>query len=224
MPGIFSADLLQNDPTKQAKNVPDIITMGKSGNNSNLITVFFSGDGGWFGLEQAIADDLAESGFSTIGIDTRKYLWTRKSPDEVAADIAGLLNYYREKWKSSKYVIAGYSQGAELVPFVYNRLPEELKSNVTSIVMLSPEENTDFEVHISNMLGLGNRQNTYDVITEIKKIEKVRQIIILGESEDSNVPDLLKEKQIVISRIPGSHHYKGNASLIVRTLIEDKAF
>ena len=118
----------------------------------------------------------------------------------------------------------GYSQGAEIVPFVLTRLPEEMKSKVISMVMLSPELSTDFEVHITNMLGLGNKENTYDVIAEISKIQDTRQICIFGENENTKVPEILRSTQVETVLIPGDHHYKSNSTLIVQKMKDKKAF
>jgi len=84
--------------------------------------------------------------------------------------MAGLLTYYSAKWGKDKFIIMGYSQGAEIVPFLISRFAEPVKSSIRSAVLLSPETATDFEVHISNMIGAGNSQNTYNVVDEIKKI------------------------------------------------------
>lgn len=220
----YNSDQNQAGPNSQLKNIPDIITLGKTGVISNVIAVLFSGDGGWYGFEQAISDRLALDGISTIGIDTRKYFWTRKSPETTASDVASLLRYYSKEWNKTKFLLIGYSQGAEIVPFVMTRLPEDLKSEVTSLVMLSPAITTDFEVHISNMLGLGNKQNTYDVIAEISRIQKTRQIGIFGQNENTKVQDLLRSTNVSIVIIPGDHHYKGNSALIVQKMKDEKAF
>ena len=90
--------------------------------------------------------------------------------------------------------------------------------------MLYPEKSTDFEIHITNMLGLGNKKNMYNVITETKGIKDTRQIVIFGEREKTNVPDLLKGSKVEIVKIPGDHHYKSNSALIVQTIREKMAF
>ncbi len=220
----FNSYISADNQIPRLKNIPHVITSGNNGIYNNLISVLFSGDGGWYGFEQAIANRFANLGIPTIGIDTKKYFWTRKSPETTATDIADLLNSYSKEWNKSQFILVGYSQGAEIIPFVLNRLPDELKIKVTSTVMLSPEESTDFEIHITNMLGLGNKQNTYDVIAEIKRIKDTRQIVIFGELEKTHVPDLLKGTQVGIVRIPGDHHYKSNSELIVQTMRDKMAF
>lgn len=220
----FRSGQAQNDQSPRIDNIPAIITRGKTGPNSNLIVLLFSGDGGWFGFEQSIANHLAVYGISTIGIDTKKYFWKRKSPETTASDITNILSYYAKEWNKSKFLLMGYSQGAEIVPFVLTRLPEEMKSKVISMVMLSPELSTDFEVHITNMLGLGNKENTYDVIAEISKIQDTRQICIFGENENTKVPEILRSTQVETVLIPGDHHYKSNSTLIVQKMKDKKAF
>jgi len=220
----YSESQTKSSELPKIDDIPCVITREKTPADSDIIAVLFSGDGGWYGFEQSISNRLANKGISVLGIDTRKYFWNRRTPEKTASDISDLLNYYGKIWKKSRYLLMGYSQGAEIVPFVLSRLPDELKSRVVSTVMLSPAINTDFQVHITNMLGLGNRQNTYNVITEISEIQSTRQIIIFGENEKTEVPELLKSKPVEIVRIPGDHHYKSNTALIVQKMEEEKAF
>jgi type IV secretory pathway VirJ component len=214
----------QDNQIPGTDNIPYVIIREKTITDKNIIALLFSGDGGWYSFEQSISRHLAERGIPVLGIDTKKYFWNRKTPDKTASDITRLLTFYGKEWNKSRFILIGYSLGAEIVPFVLSRLPRELKSRVSSIVMLSPASNTDFEVHITDMLGIGNRRNTYDVIAEISGIQKIRQIIIYGENEKTRVPDLLKQTQVEIVRIPGDHHYKNNTALIIQVMEEKKAF
>jgi len=213
-----------NDRDLKEERIQSVITMGKQGNNGDLIALFFSGDGGWYSFEQSIADRLAEEGISTIGIDIKKYLWNRKSPETVSSDISLLLKSFSKEWGRSKIIILGYSQGAEIIPFIFNRLPEKQKFATSSLVMLSPGETTDFEIHVTNMMGLGNRENTFDVIAEISKISNTRQICIFGDNENPKVRDALQGSKVESVTVPGDHHYKNSTSVIVKVLKDRKVF
>ena len=206
----------------QVEKLPVVVTGAKIRKNEAPAAFMLSGDGGWFGFEQSVADRLAELGIPVVGLDSRKYFWNRTTPEATAKDIEKLLNYYGKKWNKKKFVLIGYSLGAEIVPFIYNRLTPQMKSEIKSIALLSPETNTDFEIHISNMLGLGNKQNTYNVIDEIARIRGVPTLVIFGEGEKSVVPNLLKDLPVEIRKIPGDHHYKSDERLIVKTLMETK--
>jgi type IV secretory pathway VirJ component len=219
----YKESQISSDNIDQVKGLPLVLTNAKIKNIEAPIALLISGDGGWYGFEQSIADNLAGIGIPTIGLDSKKYFWNRRTPEETSADVAGALSFYSKKWGKEKFLLVGYSLGAEIVPFIVNRLPEDMKSKIVSSVLLSPEPNTDFEVHFSNMLGMGSRQNTYKVIDEITKLFPVPTLIIIGEGEKSEVPALLKGTSVKIRTIPGDHHYKFNSPLIIQTMKENNA-
>ena len=208
----------------QIKNIPLVITNARFQNKEASLALLISGDGGWYGFEQLIADNLANLGVPTVGLDSKKYFWKRRSPEETASDISNLLSYYGKQWGKDRFVLIGYSLGAEIVPYIVNRLSEEMKSKIVSTVLLSPATTTDFEIHISNMLGMGNRQNSYNVTEEIIKMQSVPSLAIFGENEKSPVPGLLNGTSVKIRIIPGDHHYKFNLPLIVQTMKDNKVF
>jgi type IV secretory pathway VirJ component len=209
---------------EQLKNIPVVITTTKIEKPDAPVALLISGDGGWYAFEQSIANNLSKQGIPTIGLDSKKYFWNRKTPEETTADIAKALTYFSKIWGREKYILIGYSLGAEIVPFIVNRMTEEMKSGIRSAVLLSPETTTDFEIHISNMLGMGNRQNKYNVMDEIIKMQSVPTLIILGDGEKSPVPGLLSNTSVRVRIIPGDHHYKFNLPLIMQTMKDSKAF
>jgi type IV secretory pathway VirJ component len=209
--------------TESVNDLPVIVTRPKYPIQNMPVALLISGDGGWYSFEQSIADKLAEMGISTLGLDSKKYFWKRTTPEKTAEDIARLFNFYGKEWGKEKFILIGYSLGAEIVPFIATRLPDNLKPKIMSSILLSPETRTDFEIHISNMLGMGNKQNTYNVPEEIKKMEPVRTLIIIGSGEKNEVPELLSGSSVIIRKIPGDHHYKFDVPLIINTMKENGA-
>ncbi len=204
-------------------DLPVVITNAKIQNPQAPVALLISGDGGWYGFEQQIADNLALHGIPTVGLDSKKYFWNRRTPEETARDMGNQLEYYLNAWGRDKLILVGYSLGAEIVPFIYNRLAPGIKSKVISTILLSPDVSSDFEIHITNMLGLGNRNNTYDVPDEIRKMKGTKTLLIFGAGEKSKVPSLLKGTDVRINIIPGDHHYKFDLPLIMKTIIDNKA-
>jgi type IV secretory pathway VirJ component len=217
----------ETQPTKvnieNLKNIPVVITNAKSDNKESPVALLISGDGGWYSFEQNIANILAEQGIPTLGLDSKKYFWIRKTPEETTRDIINLISYYMKMWGKERFFLIGYSLGSEIVPFIVNRLTDEMKSKIVSAVLLSPDTNTDFEIHLSNMIGMGNRQNTYNVVDEIIKMQPVPTLIIFGDGENTKVPGLLTGTDVTIIKIPGDHHYKFNVPLIMKTIKDNKA-
>jgi type IV secretory pathway VirJ component len=208
----------------QVKDLPLVITQPEFQNKNGPVALIISGDGGWYGFEQSLADRLAAQGIPTIGLDSKRYFWKRKSPEETAGNLVKALDYYGKKWERGRYLLIGYSLGAEIVPFIITRMPAEMSSKITSAVLLSPETNTDFEIHISNMVGIGNPRNTYNVVDEIDKMKLVPTLVIYGEKEKSKIPALLTGTDVKIKKIPGDHHYNFNTSLIIQTMKDNNAF
>jgi type IV secretory pathway VirJ component len=219
-----SNDKPVNVNTDYVKNLPIVITNAKLQNKDAPVALLVSGDGGWYGFEQSIADKLANHGIPTLGLDAKKYFWKRRTPEETASDMIKALNFYSKEWGRERFLLIGYSLGAEIVPFITSRLPGEMSDKVTLTVLLSPETTTDFEIHVSNMLGIGNRQNTFQVMDEIIKAQIVPTLIIIGDGEKTRVPELLTGTSVKIKKIPGDHHYKYNTALIVQIMKDNKAF
>ncbi|MCX6332869.1 MAG: virulence factor [Bacteroidia bacterium] len=220
----FDQSRSENSGDIQIQTLPLTVTNAKFQNNKAPAVLFISGDGGWYRFEQNIADNLADLGIPTIGLDSKKYFWNRRSPDETAGDVAKVLDYYSKKWERKRFILMGYSFGSEIVPFIVSRLPEDLKSKIEASVLLSPTATSDFEIHISDMLGMENRKNTYKVIDEIRKEQTGKILLIYGKDEKSAVPKQLTGTAAKIRYIPGDHHYQYNQAVIVQTMKENIAF
>jgi len=59
---------------------------------------------------------------------------------------------------------------------------------------------------------------------EIVKTQVVPTLIIIGDEEKTQIPELLAGTAVKIKKIPGNHHYKNNTTLIVQTMMDSKAF
>ncbi len=82
-----------------------------------------SGDGGWAGLDRSIAKSFAARGIPVVGIDSLRYFWSEKTPDGTARDLAAIIQQYQQRWHRNAVYLLGYSFGADVLPFIVNRLP-----------------------------------------------------------------------------------------------------
>lgn len=184
------------------------------------LALLISGDGGWTDFDNSIAETLVQNGISCIGFDTQKYFWEPKSPDATAKDVVLALEYYMLHLKKSKIIMLGYSFGADVIPFITNRLPQELKSKVLLTAMLSPDDNTDFEVTLSSMLDISS-EGKYNVINEVRKINTGKKLCIFGKDEDAEeLEKSFKLSGADILSVNGGHHYDDNFGLIVSSVLK----
>ena len=189
-------------------------------NPEKPLCILISGDGGWTDFDQSVAETLAKNGITCVGLDTQKYFWEAKSPETTALDITKVLQYYMPRLQKSSFILTGYSFGADVIPFIANRLPADLKKRLVMTAMLSPDDKTDFEVTISSMLDLGS-DDTYDVLKEIKKVDYTKKLCIFGsEEDDGDMQKSFKNNGAEVTVLMGGHHYNDNYPLIVSSILK----
>jgi type IV secretory pathway VirJ component len=181
---------------------------------SRSFALFISGDGGWTSFDEGVAEKLSQNGIPVIGLDSQKYFWKARTPEGTTGEIAKVLRYYLKFWNKESFILCGYSFGADLVPFILVRLPADLDPVLKCAVMLSPDTNADFEIHIADMLHMASRKEKYDVPTELKKLVIKHVTCIFGNEEDRGPQNLFKESGAQIKLLPGTHHYNNNYEAI----------
>ena len=62
-----------------------------AGQTTDTVTLFLSGDGGWRDLDRDVAGEMAKLGYPVVGIDTLRYYWQHKTPEQSAADLSELM-------------------------------------------------------------------------------------------------------------------------------------
>jgi len=202
-----------NNATQQTQAIKDKlpITLVSTPKKSNLPLVFMiSGDGGWTSFDQSLAQALAERGLPVAGLDAQSFFWKAKTPESSAIEINRAILAAQQKSGKQQLILAGYSFGASIIPFIANRLTLDLKTKLAAVVLLSPQNVADFEIHITDMLNIGPKKGHYDVVAEIKKIKEVKPLCIFGKEEDNDKKALFAKNGLRVISIPGNHHYNEN--------------
>jgi type IV secretory pathway VirJ component len=203
---------------KPDSNLP-LIVLPAIINEAMPMILMISGDGGWTSFDQGVAEKLVAKGIPVIGLDAQKYFWLKRTPNETSSEISKVLHYYRNVWNKKSIVLCGYSFGADIIPYLITRLPVDLNQMLKSGVMMSPDPEADFEIHVTDMLSLGGINDKYDVLSELKKSAAKNIICIFGEEEDSEDHGLFKAAGATIKLIPGTHHYNNNFNAISNEII-----
>lgn len=181
------------------------------------LALLLTGDGGWAGLDQELAGRLAASGVPTAGLNSLKYFWSKRTPDETARDVARLMRHYLAAWGKQRVLLIGYSFGADVLPFVVNRLPEDLRARVASVSLLGIDSNASFEVTISDWVGSGSGPATRP---EVANLAGTPVLCIYGEGEtDSICPELSAGAHLVRQEIGKGHHFSGEYSTLADRIL-----
>lgn len=183
------------------------------------LAVVISGDGGWASIDKEVSTGLSEKGFPVAGLNSLAYFWTKKTPETAARDLDRIINHYLTRWNKDNVWLIGYSFGADVLPFLVNRLPENTRSRVTGVALISPSHNADFEIKISSWLGNSSREPKYALLPELTKPEAYPVLCLAGDEEDDCLcrdHNLTGVKSVML---PGGHHLGGDYDRLVDTLV-----
>jgi type IV secretory pathway VirJ component len=179
--------------------------------NGDAVAILYSGDGGWRDLDQRLAGELADKGMPVVGVDVLRYFWHRKSPDAAARDLARVVRHYRAAWHRDRVLLIGFSFGANMLPFLYNRLPSELQATVRLIVLLSPERRTAFDVDPRDWFGAATTAGQVDIAPQVATLPAAAVLCIYGEEEaGDSLCTLPQSSALRLVRKPGGHHFDEN--------------
>lgn len=187
-------------------NLPVFVYPAADSIKTRTLVVMLSGDGGWLDFEDAISLQLSKEGFNTIGFNSRDYFWERKTPRQTGEDLSRLLHIYIRQYRPQNVILCGYSFGADVIPFIYNRLAPRIKHNVSVIAMMSPFATTDFMVHTSDLLNIAKDNRKYKVRTEIERI-RIPIFCFYGKDESPKAQEGLLKTNFHLKLIDGDHSY-----------------
>jgi type IV secretory pathway VirJ component len=176
-----------------------------------------SGDGGWAGLDQDVAAALSAKGIPVVGLDSLRYYWTARTPDGLAADTDRIIRYYLAHFHKQRVLLIGYSQGADVLPFAVNRLPETTRARVALTAVMGMSEHALFEFHVSSWISdSGSGPAT---LPEINRIAGMPVLCIYGADESDSLCPKLDPKRFNIVKLKGGHHFDGDYANLARQIL-----
>ncbi|KFE45041.1 virulence factor family protein [Pseudomonas syringae] len=184
---------------------------------SDTVTLFMSGDGGWRDLDKVVAGDMASLGYPVVGIDVLRYYWEHKTPEQTAADLTELMQHYRQKWGTKRFILAGYSFGADVMPAVYNRLAPDEQNRIDGIILLAFARTGSFEIHVDGWLGTAGKEATTGEEMAKLPAEKVLCVYGIEEKDESGCTTTTAVGEKL--QLPGGHHFDENYPALAKRLI-----
>jgi type IV secretory pathway VirJ component len=179
--------------------------------------LLLTGDGGWAGLDEELAARLAANGVPTVGLNSLKYFWRQRTPDETASDVARVLRHYFAAWNRRRVLLIGYSFGADVLPFVVNRLPAELQERIASVSVLGIDAHASFEVRVADWIG--SDKGGPPTVPELSELRHVPVLCIYGEGEEDSICPAMARGGIVPEQIGKGHHFSGDYALLADRIL-----
>ncbi|MBS1223252.1 MAG: hypothetical protein H6R23_2872 [Proteobacteria bacterium] len=210
----------QVQPDASVSGVPLTEVPVTGGPDRPQLAMMLSGDGGWALLDRAVTAELAKNGLPTVGWDSLSYFWKARQPDEVALDLERALRYYLDAWKKSRIVLIGYSFGADVLPAVVNRLPQELRDRVDLIALLGPSDYASFEFNLTDWISDKPDAADQPVRPELEKLGSLKRLCIYGADETDAACPKLAELGVKTEKMPGDHHFDDDYPGVARRILD----
>ncbi|WP_128595199.1 virulence factor family protein [Paraburkholderia kirstenboschensis] len=186
---------------------------------NGLMAIVISGDGGWRDLDKTIAQALQKDGVSVIGWDSLRYFWSEKPPAQTSRDLARVMQTYGARWHAQHIALIGYSFGADVMPFAYNRLPEALRAKVSLISLLGFAPDADFQIRVGGWLGMPASDKALKVRPELERVPPAVVQCIYGADEEDTLCPALTKTGIEVIRTSGDHHFGGDYNALERRIL-----
>jgi type IV secretory pathway VirJ component len=187
--------------------------------DGDTLAVFVSGDGGWASLVREVSNYLAAQRISVVGLNSLKYFWAARTPERCAQDLERILTYYLSRWHRSRVVLLGYSMGADVLPFMVNRLPREHRAQLRAVVLLGPSERATFEFRVKNWLRNPTGKGTEPLLPEIERLGDLKILCIGGADEHTSLCPKLPAGMAHSEILPGDHHFSSDFHRVAETIL-----
>ncbi|MFC4308487.1 AcvB/VirJ family lysyl-phosphatidylglycerol hydrolase [Steroidobacter flavus] len=195
------------------------VPAGKSKpSDSTPLALLITGDGGWARIDRALSSELAANGIPVVGFDSLHYFWKSRTPEETARDVARTMKHYMEQWSRGRVVLIGYSLGADVMPFIVNRLPADLHEHVCSVALIGLSDTAVFEVHVKQWLP-GAKPEGKPVAPELAKLTPSQLLCLYGADEHDSLCPSLSRTEARVEQIGNGHHLGGQYSEIAERII-----
>jgi type IV secretory pathway VirJ component len=187
---------------------------------SDMLAIVISGDGGWRDLDKTIAEELQKKGVSVVGWDSLRYFWSEKPPEQTSRDLARVMTTYGTRWHARHVALIGYSFGADVMPFAYNRLPQALRAKVSLIALLGFAHAADFQIRVTGWLGMPASRGALPAAPEIAKVPAALVQCFYGAEEDDTLCPTLAGSGVDVIRTAGAHHFGRDYGALAKTILD----
>ncbi|MEA3247641.1 MAG: AcvB/VirJ family lysyl-phosphatidylglycerol hydrolase, partial [Gemmatimonadota bacterium] len=207
-------------PATRSAMLP-VTAVAPAAGGSRLVLVI-TGEAGRTAFEASLARALAAAGDGVLVLDSRTYLSEARAPERVAADVAAALQRYERTWKRDQVVIVGYSRGADLAPFIANRLDAAVRSQLAGVVMVAPAGRAAFEITLRDVMGGAPRPTDLPVMPELERLRGTPMLCAYGREERQPFCARLDSTLATVVVRAGGHRLADPDGRAVARLITDR--
>ena len=128
-----------------------------------------------------------------------------------------VLRHYLASWHAQRVLLIGYSFGADVLPFVVNRLPPEVRAQVASLSLLGLDAHASFEIHLAEWVS--DTDAGPATRPELEALKELPILCIYGEHEADSICPQLTGGRITREQVGKGHHFSGEYALLADRIV-----
>lgn len=181
--------------------------------------VVLTGDGPTGGLARRVARDLSQAGVPAVVWHSLRYYWTPRTPEEAARGLDAVIRHYAVEWGRERVVLVGYSMGADVLPFLVNRLPADTRARVGGVALLALAHDAVFEFRVEQWWRTSSapRRATRP---EVERLDDLPVLCVWGRGDDKAACPRFGTAPVRLVELRGGHHFEGDRPRLLRVVRE----
>jgi type IV secretory pathway VirJ component len=183
------------------------------------MAVVLTGDGPVAGLADRLARDIRAAGVPVVVWSSTRYYWTPRTPDEASGDLDRVIRHYGAAWKRERVLVVGYSMGADVAPFLINRLPPATRARVGAAALIAMAHDAVFEFHVHQWWGPSSAPSLA-TRPEIERLRSLRIVCIHGRGDRFGACPEMKTSGMAVVELRGGHHFRGDGKRLSRVVVD----
>jgi type IV secretory pathway VirJ component len=164
-----------------------------------------------------VASELNAHGIAVVGWDSLHYFWDARTPAGAARDLDRVMRHYTHAWRKSSVLLLGYSQGADTLPFMINRLSADTARLVKATVLIGMGSEAFFEFHLSHWIG--TPKGGLPTRPEVMSGRLGSVLCIYGQDDDDSACRGLRGPGVREVALAGGHHFDGDYTSLTAAIV-----
>ena len=114
-------------------------------------------------------------------------------------------------------LLIGYSFGADVLPFLVNRLPASARNRVDRLTLLGLSDTTTFEFHVAEWIG-GATASEYPTVPEVERVA-LPVTCVRGAGESDSACPSLHGPHVRLVTVGEGHHFGAQYARLVEIIL-----
>ncbi|HTQ78693.1 MAG TPA: AcvB/VirJ family lysyl-phosphatidylglycerol hydrolase, partial [Thermoanaerobaculia bacterium] len=156
-----------------------------------------------------------------VGVNSLKYFWVARDPDGTARDLARILEHYFKAWGKSRVMLIGYSQGADVLPFMVSRLPPALRARIALVTLIGTDTAATFDFAFGGFMSERSQRPDLPVSPELRRLKGTKVLCVYSNVEDDSPCKKLPKELATVLPVAGGHVYNHGLNVITDRILKE---